>query len=88
MHGGGDARPAGTCERGREGYTESEASVARRLKFAADMKTGSALAPRPHGRPDKHQRALSAASRVAFESRNVATMHVTEPLGRRLTPAA
>jgi ribosome-associated heat shock protein Hsp15 len=47
----GPAREALSC------YTESEASAARRVEFAHNMKVAGALAPRPHHRPDKHERA-------------------------------
>src|SRR5580692_132529 len=35
-------------------YEETAASKARREEFAARMKVGAALAPRPDDRPDKH----------------------------------
>jgi ribosome-associated heat shock protein Hsp15 len=38
-------------------YAESAASQERRAQFAQQMKLASALAPRPRGRPDKHERA-------------------------------
>ena len=47
----GPAREALLC------YTESQASAARRLEFAHNMKVAGALAPRPGHRPDKHERA-------------------------------
>ena len=47
----GPARVATLC------YEESAASAAARVEFAARMKVAAALAPRPAGRPDKHQRA-------------------------------
>jgi len=37
-------------------YGESEASVARRSKFAEAMRLSVAFAPRPDSRPDKHER--------------------------------
>ena len=46
----GPARAAALC------YEESAASVARRAQFATRMRLAAALAPRPAGRPDKHQR--------------------------------
>jgi ribosome-associated heat shock protein Hsp15 len=39
-------------------YQESAASAARAVEFATRMKLGAALAPRPAGRPGKHQRRL------------------------------
>jgi ribosome-associated heat shock protein Hsp15 len=47
----GPAREAQLC------YTESEASAARRVEFARNLKISGALAPRPEHRPDKHERA-------------------------------
>ncbi|HTY93633.1 MAG TPA: RNA-binding S4 domain-containing protein [Steroidobacteraceae bacterium] len=46
----GPAMEAQTC------YRESQASVARREQFAQRMRLSAALAPRPPGRPDKHER--------------------------------
>ncbi len=46
----GPATAAAAC------YRESEASVARRIQFAENMRISAAFAPRPQGRPDKHQR--------------------------------
>ena len=46
----GPAPEAAAC------YRESEASIARRAKFAENMKLAAAFAPRPDGRPDKHER--------------------------------
>jgi len=46
----GPAPEAAAC------YRESEASIARRAKFAENMKVAAAFAPRPEGRPDKHDR--------------------------------
>ena len=46
----GPASAAALC------YEESAASQARRAEFAARMRLGAALTPRPPGRPDKHQR--------------------------------
>ena len=37
-------------------YRESPESIARREQFAARMRVAAALAPRPEGRPDKHER--------------------------------
>jgi ribosome-associated heat shock protein Hsp15 len=37
-------------------YLESPESIARREQFVARMRVASALAPRPEGRPDKHER--------------------------------
>jgi ribosome-associated heat shock protein Hsp15 len=37
-------------------YRESQASVARRAQFAERMRLATAFAPRPDGRPDKHER--------------------------------
>jgi ribosome-associated heat shock protein Hsp15 len=37
-------------------YRESPGSIARREQFAQRMRLASALAPRPQGRPDKHDR--------------------------------
>jgi ribosome-associated heat shock protein Hsp15 len=37
-------------------YRESPASIARRTEFAERMRLAAALAPRPEGRPDKHDR--------------------------------
>jgi ribosome-associated heat shock protein Hsp15 len=37
-------------------YRESQASVARRAQFAERLRVASAFAPRPDGRPDKHER--------------------------------
>jgi ribosome-associated heat shock protein Hsp15 len=47
----GPAREALQC------YVESADSLARREAFARNMKLAAALAPRPDGRPDKHERA-------------------------------
>ena len=47
----GPAREALLC------YTESQASAARRVEFAHNMKLAGALTPRPARRPDKHERA-------------------------------
>jgi ribosome-associated heat shock protein Hsp15 len=47
----GPAAEAARC------YEETPASAARRAEFCARMKLAAALAPRPSGRPDKHQRA-------------------------------
>jgi ribosome-associated heat shock protein Hsp15 len=46
----GPAPEAAAC------YVESEASVARRTQFAERMRLATAFAPRPDGRPDKHER--------------------------------
>jgi ribosome-associated heat shock protein Hsp15 len=46
----GPAREAVRC------YRESEASTARREQFAERMRIGTALAPHPQARPDKHER--------------------------------
>ncbi len=46
----GPAPEAAAC------YRESEASIARRAQFAERMKLATAFAPRPQGRPDKHDR--------------------------------
>jgi ribosome-associated heat shock protein Hsp15 len=46
----GPAPEAAAC------YRESEASVARRAVFAERMRLSAAFAPRPDGRPDKHER--------------------------------
>lgn len=46
----GPAREAAQC------YRESAGSVARRAEFAERMRLSAALAPRPEGRPDKHDR--------------------------------
>ena len=46
----GPAPEAAAC------YRESEASVARRAQFAERMRLATAFAPRPDGRPDKHER--------------------------------
>ena len=46
----GPAPEAAAC------YRESEASIARRAKFSENMKLAAAFAPRPDGRPDKHDR--------------------------------
>jgi ribosome-associated heat shock protein Hsp15 len=46
----GPAREAALC------YQESEASSARRAQFAERMRLGAGLAPRPEGRPEKHER--------------------------------
>ena len=46
----GPAPEAAAC------YRESEASVARRAVFAERMRLATAFAPRPDGRPDKHER--------------------------------
>jgi len=46
----GPAPEAAAC------YRESAASVARRVQFSENMRTATALAPRPDGRPDKHER--------------------------------
>ena len=46
----GPAPEAAAC------YRESEASVARRAQFAERMRLATAFAPRPHSRPDKHER--------------------------------
>ncbi|MEJ0006186.1 MAG: S4 domain-containing protein [Steroidobacteraceae bacterium] len=37
-------------------YLESAASVARRAQFTEHMRLATAFAPRPDGRPDKHER--------------------------------
>ena len=37
-------------------YRESEGSAARRAQFSERMRLSAALAPRPEGRPDKHER--------------------------------
>ncbi|HTV80846.1 MAG TPA: RNA-binding S4 domain-containing protein [Steroidobacteraceae bacterium] len=37
-------------------YRESEASVTRRSQFVERMRVSAAFAPRPQGRPDKHER--------------------------------
>jgi ribosome-associated heat shock protein Hsp15 len=47
----GPAREALSC------YTESEASTARRVQFAHNIKVAGSQAPRPQHRPDKHERA-------------------------------
>jgi len=39
-------------------YRESPESTARRAAFAERMRMSAALAPRPEGRPDKHERQL------------------------------
>jgi ribosome-associated heat shock protein Hsp15 len=46
----GPASAAAAC------FRESEASVVRRTQFAERMRLSAAFAPRPQGRPDKHQR--------------------------------
>jgi ribosome-associated heat shock protein Hsp15 len=46
----GPAPEAAAC------YRESEASMARRTQFAEQMRLATAFAPRPDGRPDKHER--------------------------------
>lgn len=46
----GPAREAARC------YRESAESIARRAAFAERMRLSAALAPRPEGRPDKHDR--------------------------------
>ena len=46
----GAAREVASC------YSESPASAARRTEFAARMRLAAALAPRPAGRPEKHER--------------------------------
>lgn len=46
----GPAREAVLC------YRESPASIARREAFAERMRLSAAFAPRPEGRPDKHER--------------------------------
>jgi ribosome-associated heat shock protein Hsp15 len=46
----GPAREAAAC------YEETAASSARRAQFAARLRAGTALAPHPEGRPDKHAR--------------------------------
>lgn len=46
----GPAREAVQC------YRESPASIARREAFAERMRFSAGLAPRPQGRPDKHER--------------------------------
>lgn len=46
----GPAAAAAAC------FRESEASVVRRTQFAERMRISAAFAPRPQGRPDKHQR--------------------------------
>jgi ribosome-associated heat shock protein Hsp15 len=46
----GPAPEAAAC------YRESEASVARRAQFAERMRLATAFAPRPDGRPGKHER--------------------------------
>jgi ribosome-associated heat shock protein Hsp15 len=37
-------------------YSETDASRARREQFVERMRVAAALAPRPEGRPDKHER--------------------------------
>jgi ribosome-associated heat shock protein Hsp15 len=39
-------------------YRESPQSIARRAEFAERMRLSAALAPRPQGRPDKHDRQI------------------------------
>ena len=46
----GPAREAVQC------YRESPESIARREEFAQRMRLSAAFAPRPEGRPDKHER--------------------------------
>ena len=46
----GPAREAVLC------YRESPESIARRAAFAERMRLSAAFAPRPEGRPDKHER--------------------------------
>jgi len=46
----GPAREAVQC------YRESPESIARREAFAQRMRLSAAFAPRPEGRPDKHER--------------------------------
>jgi len=46
----GPAREAMQC------YRELPESIARREAFAERMRLSAALAPRPQGRPDKHER--------------------------------
>ena len=46
----GPAREAAQC------YRESPESIARREAFAQRMRLSAAFAPRPEGRPDKHER--------------------------------
>ena len=46
----GPAREAVLC------YRESPESLARRVAFAERMRLATAFAPRPQGRPDKHER--------------------------------
>ena len=46
----GPAREAVQC------YRESPESIARREAFAERMRLSAAFAPRPEGRPDKHER--------------------------------
>jgi len=48
----GPAREAVLC------YRESPESIARREAFAERMRLSAAFAPRPAGRPDKHERQL------------------------------
>jgi ribosome-associated heat shock protein Hsp15 len=46
----GPAAEAALC------YAETAASIARRAEFADRMRFAAALAPRPRGRPGKHER--------------------------------
>ena len=48
----GPASEAARC------YDETPASKLRREEFAARMKVAAGLTPRPHHRPDKHERRL------------------------------
>jgi ribosome-associated heat shock protein Hsp15 len=48
----------GPASEAARSYEETSASKARREEFAARMKVGAGLTPRPDERPDKHDRKL------------------------------
>ena len=48
----------GPASEAARSYDETPASKARREEFAARMKVAAGLTPRPHHRPDKHERRL------------------------------
>jgi ribosome-associated heat shock protein Hsp15 len=48
----------GPASEAARSYDETPASKARREEFAARMKVAAGLTPRPHDRPDKHERRL------------------------------
>jgi ribosome-associated heat shock protein Hsp15 len=46
----------GPASEAQQCYEESPESRARREEFSQRMKVAAALSPRPHGRPEKHER--------------------------------